>query len=265
MNKGISFYFGYTSNYKKRAALIKKAGFDCIITNADPALKKQNGTIRQQVKLFNKLNLKLSSLHMTYKAKELPEFFKCNNIGDKIEKRIIKDLKIAKKYGFRCVVVHLQGEKNETGFKRLDRILEFCKKVNVPIAIENLDNNDDILEEVFMRYRNNEYMKFCYDIGHNNCFDPHIDYIEQYKDRLICLHLHDNEGKKDNHTLNKYGTINWDNFAKKIAEFNDINLDYELLMYKRCDDSEEVVLEECIKQARELEKKIMDFKNIGRR
>lgn len=258
--KGISFYFGYDMDYKERAKLIKKSGFECIMTNADPNYKKQNGTIRQQVKIFKKVGLKLSSLHMTYKGKELPNFFLDNETGLKIEKRIIKDLHIAKKYGFTCVVVHLKGEYNNIGCQRIERILQVCEKLDMPIAVENLEDNEKLLEQLFERYGKSSYLKFCYDSGHNNCFDPEYDYLEKYKDKLICLHLHDNEGDGDSHTLNKYGNIDWDKIAQKLSKCNEVNLDYEILMYKRSQETAIETLDICSKQAKELEEKIVECK-----
>ena len=54
MNKGISFYFGYQIECKKRAKMIKDAGFDCVITSADKSFNKQNGSIKKQIKVFKK-------------------------------------------------------------------------------------------------------------------------------------------------------------------------------------------------------------------
>lgn len=259
MNKGISFYFGYNTDCKIRANLIKKCGFDCVITNADKRYNKQSGSINRQIKLFKKEGLKLSSLHMSYKEEELPEFFKDNQTGKKIEKRIIKDLYLAKKYHFNCVVVHLNGQSSEIGFNRLRKILKTCEKLDIPIAIENLENQK-LFVEVFQRI-DNKYMKFCYDCGHNNCFDPDFDYLEKYGDKLICLHLHDNKGDKDSHTLNKYGNIDWDKLAKKLSKCNEVNLDYELLMHEKNKENQEEILMQCINQARELEEKILAYRN----
>ena len=251
--KGISFFYGYSSDYKKRAKLIKEQGFECVITTADPRLNKQNGTIRKQVKLFKKLGLKLSSLHMTYNENELPNFFMDNEIGEKIEKQIIKDLNIAKKYKFKCVVVHLVGEFNDIGLNRLLRIVDVCKKVNVPIAVENLDGNFELLKHVFDTF-SSDYVKFCFDSGHQNCFEPDIDYLSMYGDRLICVHLHDNMGDSDSHTLNKYGNIDWNKIASQLSKTNYVDLDYELLMkYKNGDETEEEVLKLCFEEACELE------------
>ena len=253
--KGISFYFGYNIKCRERAEIIKKAGFDCVITNADPTFNKSNGSIRKQVKTFKRLGIKLSSLHMTYKEKELPNFFLDNKIGEKIERRIIKDLHIAKKYGFTCVVVHLSGNDSAIGFNRLDRILKVCEKLDVPIALENLDANKELLMKIFDNY-SSKYFKFCYDSGHNNCFDPEFDWLSKYADRLIALHLHDNMGDKDSHTINKYGNIDWDKIAMKLSKCNNVNLDYEILMYKRSEETAEEIARICFQQAVELENKI---------
>ena len=259
MNKGISFYFGYKINYKKRAKMIKDAGFDCVITNADKHFNKQNGSIRKQIKLFKKVGLKLSSLHMSYSDYELYNFFLDNEIGDKLEKNLIKDVKIAKKYGFSCVVVHLKEEISDVGIERLKRILKVCEELDVPIAIENIDYQQ-LFVEVFKKI-DSKYLKFCYDSGHNHCFDRYFDYLEKYKDKLICLHLHDNDGTDDLHTLNRYGDIDWDKIAYKLSKCNDVCLDYELLMNRKGKFTPEETLKECYKQACELESRIKEYRN----
>lgn len=260
MNKGISFYFGYNIDYKERAKMIKEAGFDCVITNADRRFNYQNGPIRKQIKVFEKAGLKLSSLHMRYSDKDLKYFFYNHKIGDKLEKNIIKDLKLAKKYGFTCVVLHLKEEVTQVGLNRLERILKVCEKVDVPIAIENIDYQD-VFKEIFKKI-DNKYLRFCYDSGHNNFFDSYYDYFENYGDKLICLHLNDNDGTDDQHTLNKLGDIDWKELAKKLAKYNEVNLDYELLMRVKGGYGPKEALDECYKQACELEKLILKYKDL---
>jgi len=260
MNKGISFYFGYDINYKERAKMIKEAGFDCVIANADKRFNNQNGPFRKQIKMFKKVGLKLSSLHMRYSDPELKYFFENHKIGDKLEKNIIKDLKVAKKYGFTCVVVHLKEELTQVGIDRLKRILKVCEKLDVPLAIENIDYQA-LFVELFETI-DNKYLRFCYDSGHNNFFDSYFDYLEKYKEKLICLHLHDNDGTDDQHTLNRFGSIDWDEIAKKLAKCNDVNLDYELLMCVKGGKNSKEALDECYKQACELENLILKYRGL---
>lgn len=286
MNKGTSFYFGYVfKDIEEQVKLIKDAGLDCVMASTDPSMKKENGTLKKQVKLFNKYNLKLSSLHSRYRRRELPHFWCEDKIGNKIEKNLIKDVKLAHKYGFTCLVVHVKGEANSIGFERLKRVLKVCEKLNIPLALENLSNNEKTLKDIFKRIKS-KYLKFCWDVGHNNAFTPDVDFINTYKSKLIALHLHDNlgahvtdeeykkmdytniypkdEGKvynPDMHTLNKYGNINWEEVAKILSTVKQpLNLDYEVLMKYKKDETANDVLNEIYKQACELEAMIIKYK-----
>lgn len=271
MKKGISLYFGFESPVEERVKRIKQAGFDCVITSADPNFDHQNGTIQKQMELFRENNLGISSLHMKYKSSELVSFWENSELGDKLEKNLIEDVETAKEYGFKCVVVHLENRSDnyEIGFNRLDRILKTCEKLEIPLAFENIHDQKTFLIAM-ERYKDSPYAKMCYDSGHNHCFDPEFDYIEKFKDKIICLHLHDNMGKQneknndviaDFHTLNKYGNINWKKLAKKLATIpNELSLDYELLLHKKCDETELEVLNSAYRQACELEELIKKCK-----
>ena len=58
---------------------------------------------------------------------------------------------------------------------------------------------------------------FCYDSGHENAFTPTEDYLSQYGDILVAMHLHDNNGQSDGHLppLHPSGTVNWE---RKVAQ-----------------------------------------------
>ncbi len=273
MKKGITFYFGFSGNPELRAKAIAEAGFNNVSVGFDPKFKKQNGSIKTQLSLFKKYGLGLTSLHFRYNQKDLPEYWKDSKIGKTMQKSLIKDLKIAKKYNFKCVVVHLDGESSAIGFERLDRVLKLCEKWNVPLAIENIDNNARFFE-VMEHYKNNSFVRFCYDIGHHNLFDKDFDFLKHFKDKLICFHLHDNMGQNNNqpakngkicfdeHTLNKYGSIDWNKVAKKFAKLTTIpSLDYEMLYKIDHGENMEDVLNITMNQAKELEQKINLFKN----
>ena len=257
---GISWYFGFDINPLERAKLIKENGFDCVITNADKEFDKQNGKFKQQVKLFKEFGLKHSSLHMKYKPCELSKFWQYGKCGDKMQKSIIKDIKLAKKYGFTCVVVHLKGSFSPIGIARLYKVLDVCEKYGIDIAVENLDN-----EKLFFKVMDtikHPNLKFCYDSGHHNLWIKNVDILQKYGDRLIALHLHSNMGKYDSHSLSKQGNIDWDKLAQKLATLPQVNLDYELLMKEKPSKmSAQKVLKECITDARYLQERIEFYKN----
>jgi len=260
MNKGIVFYWGFNIDIEQRCKIIDTIGFDCVITNADSKFNKQNGTIKEQIKLFKQYNIKLSSLHMRYNGQDLPYFWTKTKKGDWMERRLIKDVKIAYKYGFPYVVTHVKGIPNEIGLKRLERVLKVCDKYNVDLAIENTEDITCFMY-VFDNIKH-KHLKFCYDSGHGHCFHLEIDFFKCFGDKLVCLHLHDNKGLNDDHTLNKYGSIDWDKIAKQLAEINyNGNLDYEVLMPNKANENAIEVAKEIYVQACELEKLINKYKN----
>lgn len=245
MKKGISYYFGYDVEPEERVKLIKQYGFDTVIANADKKFDYQNGKFKKQIKLFKKYGLELSSLHMSYNTKDLHYFWEDGKMGDKLTKKLIKDVKLAHKYGFSCVVVHLFGTYSQIGEQRLRKVLKVCEKLNVPLAIENIDCLPVFLET--FKHISHPYLKFCYDSGHNNVFNKDYDYLDNFGDKLVALHLHDNNGLSDQHTLEKYGNIDWEKIAYQLADKN-IVLDYEMIMVYR--ENESAI--QCLKETKEM-------------
>ncbi len=99
--------------------------------------------------------------------------------------------------------------------RSLDELMPISLDLHVPIAIENeYSDNFQIKEELFADYPP-EFLGLCYDSGHGHIFDDKgLDYLERNKDRLIALHLNDNDGLKDLHQPPFYGTLDWERLAK---------------------------------------------------
>lgn len=277
MYKGISSFYGYPDGMKEKFAKIKEAGFTHIIMDAGKKYERQNGKLKDQVKEARRLGLKLSSLHSSYNEQHLHYFWEEGSEGEEIKKLLIKELKLCKKYDFSCLVIHFKGDLTEIGLNRIRDILKVCHKLKKPIAVENID-----VEDMFFYINDNildEYLKVCYDIGHHNVFCRDAKIIEKYHDRIACFHLHNNEGLNDLHTVKeiaklpdvKYSKghvdgerhyIDWDNFARLLAEYNiDIPLDYELInsITNTHDYDQKWMLETCFDEALYIEKKVEEY------
>ena len=65
----------------------------------------------------------------------------------------------------------------------------------------------------FTSYKDNPYVAFCWDCGHENCFTPGWEFMPLFGNRLICTHIHDNMGTpKDEHMIPFDGS---NDFARK--------------------------------------------------
>jgi len=63
-----------------------------------------------------------------------------------------------------------------------------------------------------------ELVGICYDSGRANSNTlKQMDFLDARKDRLMALHLHDNNGDGDQHQPPFYGNVDWTRLSKIIA------------------------------------------------
>ncbi len=127
------------------------------------------------------------------------------------------------------VVFHLNY--NETYYREhQDKWLENCaafyqklltKSRGTMIAIENTGES---LPQLFLKLQNlvnHNFFSFCLDLGHLNIFAR--NHLSEWLDAInnqpaIHLHIHDNNGEKDQHLPVGLGNFNWFLFLEKISK-----------------------------------------------
>lgn len=62
------------------------------------------------------------------------------------------------------------------------------------------------------------FLGVCYDSGHGQTMKGGLDFLERVNDRLIALHLHDNDSKSDLHRLPFNGHVDWGRLTRLIAQ-----------------------------------------------
>lgn len=113
----------------------------------------------------------------------------------------------------------------ELNFKFMSELLEYAKSVGVTICLENmpfkkqpLARPAEILE--FVKKMNDDNFKICLDTGHVAVFND-LDLAEEVRrlgKEIKVLHVHDNDGNRDNHYAPYFGVINWEEFGKALKE-----------------------------------------------
>jgi len=100
--------------------------------------------------------------------------------------------------------------------RTLDELEPCARQCGVRIAIEN-GSHDDI--ERLLAVYPPDYLGLCYDSGHGNMDGAGLSRLEAgLKDRLISVHLHDNDGRSDQHNIPMRGTVDWPRLAHLVAE-----------------------------------------------
>lgn len=101
--------------------------------------------------------------------------------------------------------------------RSLDELEPVARKRGVRIAIENVaDDTFDTHRALFALY-GPDYLGLCYDSGHGNIGGRGLDHLDTVKDRLISIHLHDNDGADDRHDIMFNGTVDWPRLARILA------------------------------------------------
>ena len=192
---------------------IKKAGFDevCFASYDDTKVSWET-----QARLAQKYSLPVENAHLS--GSGMTSVWSDGEEGDLLISRLIKELKEIADLGIKTGVVHVTWghsvppSPTEFALRRYQKAVDFAEKIGVNIALEN-SVFPYHLHFLLDNLKSNR-VGLCYDSGHENAFTPEEDFVTRYYDRIIALHIHDNDGVRDLHAPPlKNGTIDWD---KKI-------------------------------------------------
>lgn len=81
-------------------------------------------------------------------------------------------------------------------FGNFDAIVEKAAANNVQIAFENTEG-EEYLFALLDHYKGNPHVGFCWDSGHEKCYNHDMDLLAKFGDRLLVTHLNDNLGISD--------------------------------------------------------------------
>lgn len=109
----------------------------------------------------------------------------------------------------------------------LDGLVTRGKELGVMIALENISPSPTPTSEILCTLENQSKLfagidlRFCLDIGHAplNCSDPFRE-ADIAGDRLVTMHIHNNDGVNDSHTLpnDPHGVLDWPKLRAHIRE-----------------------------------------------
>lgn len=88
---------------------------------------------------------------------------------------------------------HTTDVPNEIGLQNFRILVERAKTLGVKIAFENTEG-DEFLEALMLEFAEEENVGFCWDSGHEMCYNHSEDLLARYGQSLIMTHLNDNLG-----------------------------------------------------------------------
>mgnify|MGYP004651600871 CR=1 FL=1 len=225
---GTSEKFGISE--EEQIALMKKTGFDgffCTYENGKDLVKLSN--------YADELGMYFQSVHAP--------FVKMNKIwSESVEEdefvasafsELINCIDESARAGVPIVVMHAfigfrDHSPNAAGIERLSAIIKRAKDVNVKIAFENTEG-EEYLAAIMNAFKDEKHVGFCWDTGHELCYNHGKNMLELYGDRLFCTHLNDNLGIRDYlgeitslddlHLLPFDGISDWNDIAQRLNKY----------------------------------------------
>ena len=207
-------YFGYDLSPRDRMSTIKQAGFDGVILLWADYFDKDYQAFPSYAE---EAGLFVENAHAPYQG--AGAIWVDTLEGQAYTEQIIRCLEECRDHGIPTLVMHpINGRTplpdRSIGLERFKRICDAAERTGVNIAIEN-QGNADYIGYVFEHVQS-ERLRFCFDSGHERFYSPDVDLLSLYGDRLIALHLHDNDGHEDAHALPFTGSVHWPRIASAL-------------------------------------------------
>ena len=174
---------------------------------------------------------------------ELGIFYTCHtpwgwNIGNPYKKirdatvrQVIDVIEFAEQVEARLVTVHMHtrfglfDKKDMIRFmaEGMSALCDRAEKSGIPVMVENVDQSPDDMRRFFEL---EPRAKLHLDVGHANLLCPNganiYQFIDEFKDRLYHVHVHDNRGGVDQHgdlhLALGMGNIDWPKVVKSLKD-----------------------------------------------
>ena len=210
-------------SYEERIALFKKIGFDAFFVDWKKELDFEG--IKAAA---DKEGMIVQSVHAPFH--KMASMWEKDDTTETAIQELLDSVDSCITLGTDIMIVHAiigfdKHTPNDFGVQNYKKVVDYAKEKGVRIAFENTEGEEYLacLMDVFKDYEN---VGFCWDTGHEMCYNHSKDMTALYGDRLIAMHLNDNlgiwdyEGKikgwDDLHLLPFDGIADWKDIVDRL-------------------------------------------------
>ncbi len=213
---------GFGISVEEQIKLFKKTGFDAFFTGWDNNLKRYKA-------LADELGMIFQSIHAPFT--NAAKMWNCGAEAEQAVGELSQCVKDCAEAEVPILIVHpfIGFERTSKpvgdGVKNFGIVVEAAKARGVKIAFENVEG-EDYLKALMEQFDDYENVGFCWDSGHEMCYNRGKDMLSLYGDKLIATHINDNLGVSnfdgnifwtdDLHLLPFDGIIDWKNVAARL-------------------------------------------------
>ena len=222
---GISINNNYSIPTTEIIIMLKNIGFDAISPEWEPGVD-----LKRIADAAEEYGMTLQSLHAPILG-SADMWSRDKSVSEPALAELMLSLEDCHKYNIPILVVHtwigfenIPKPTNE-GLENYGRLVDKAQEYGIKIAFENTED-DEHLFALMDHFKDNPSVGFCWDSGHEMCYNHSMDLLKKLGDRLIMTHLNDNlgisrfDGKTcytdDLHLLPFDGVADWDHNAERL-------------------------------------------------
>ena len=215
-----------TMPYDELFTMVKKTGFDAVSPSWLPDID-----IESIINTARECGLEVEAVHGPYRG-AAALWSRDESLSTPPKEELIKALEDCARCKVAIMVTHVwigfgdNGyDENNLYFDNYDEIVATAERLGVKLALENTEG-EEYLGALMERYKDNLWVGYCWDSGHEMCYNHSNDLLGKYGDQLILTHINDNLGisrydgetywTDDIHLLPYDGIADWDKNVERL-------------------------------------------------
>lgn len=219
---GVSGQFGFSTAEQIR--IFSEIGFDAFFTGWDPddKIAEWNRLAAEHGMIYQSIHAPFTNAAKMWKGS--PEEAKA------AVDELCRCLEACARGSVPIMVAHTfigfkDHEPNAFGIENYGIVARRAAELGVKLALENTEG-EEYLAALMDAFRSESSVGFCFDSGHELCYNRGKDMLALYGDRLLCTHLNDNLGISDPenitwlddlHLLPYDGVADWKGIAERLT------------------------------------------------
>lgn len=213
---------------EEQLELLKNTGFDGFFVTWDPRMD-----VESLAKKANALGMRFQSIHAPF-GRSADMWHDDEQKAQQAVQELCDCVDACVRCGVALMIVHTfigfeEHDPRPVGFSRFSQVVDHASERGVKIAFENTEG-EEYLKALMDHFKGNDTVGFCWDTGHEMCYNHSQDLLALYGDRLLCTHLNDNLGIRDYegvitwlddlHLLPFDGVADWQDIAERLHKWN---------------------------------------------
>ncbi len=223
---GISVFGSSSTEMSEIVKIVKKVGFDAVSPEYRDGID-----LAEVISAARDCGLEIQSMHAPYRG--AADMWSTGERALTATEEIVSVLETCRDLDVPVMVLHAwigfdyRFDESELRFNNYDRVVALAENYGVKIAFENTEG-EEYLFALLDRYADKPHVGYCWDSGHEMCYNHSMDLLKKFGDRLIMTHLNDNlgisrfDGKifwtDDLHLLPYDGVADWNYNVERLKK-----------------------------------------------